>query len=264
MSQTAIDSGIQKRITKVRSEVERLLGCISDGADHYRVLAVTRDASIDDIREAYRRAVEHLHPLKCREIIEADGSMQWKLSQAFLRVVEAFITLSRPARRIEYDGVLNRRPTSPLPLPKMPESTRSGEIRALTGPIPVERVALGTAFGYSERGAPKASDRRRVIRFALRLPVRVTSEEGDWQEVTESWDVSRLGIRLCLSREVEPGTVLRLELPMPEYLRLHSPAESIYVINAVVRHIYGATGKRALVGAEFIPDGAGLAAQVVN
>lgn len=246
----------------VRSEVERLLGCIGDGADHYRVLAVSRDAPIDDIREAYRRAVEHLHPLKCRDIIEVDGSMQWKLSQAFLRVVEAFITLSRPARRIEYDGVLNRRPTAPLPLPKMPES-RLGESRGLSEAT-VERVAIGSAFGYSERGAPKSSDRRRVIRFALRLPVRVTSEAGDWQEVTESWDVSRLGIKLCLTRQVEPGALLRLELPMPEYLRLHSPTDSVYEIGAVVRHVKTGGSERLLVGAEFLPDAAASVAQALN
>jgi len=82
-------------------------------------MGIESDASIEDIREAYRRAVENLHPLKCRDIIELDGVMRWKLSQSFLRIVEAFSTLSRPARRIEYDARRNRRPTAPLPVPPM-------------------------------------------------------------------------------------------------------------------------------------------------
>jgi hypothetical protein len=249
----------QERMEKVLSEVERLLGCIRDSADHYRVLGVSRDASLDDIRVAYRRAVEHLHPLRCRDIIALDGSMQWKLSQAFLRVVEAFTTLSRPARRIEYDGNLNRRPTAPLPLPGVQDPRPGGVVaRSLAESTP-EKPSLGNVLGYAERGGPKVADRRRVIRFALRLPVRVTAEDRSWQEVAESWDVSRLGIRLRLQQELDPGALIHLELPMPEYLRLHSQNEPVYSVTAIVRYVLPPlNGTGRLVGAEFIPDSSSL------
>ncbi|HEU4390714.1 MAG TPA: DnaJ domain-containing protein [Blastocatellia bacterium] len=253
-----------QRLDKVRTEVARLLGCIREAADHYRVLGVTRDASIDEIREAYRRAVEYLHPLRCRDVIAMDGSMQWKLSQAFLRVVEAFTTLSRPARRIEYDGNLNRRPTAPLPLPAVPEFKPGEQVIRTASEQVYERPSLGSAFGHGERASPKVPDRRRVIRFALRLPVRVTAEDQSWQEVAETWDVSRLGIRIRLQKEIEPGSLIHLELPMPEYLRLHGQNEPIYAIAAIVRYVIAQNGSGRLVGAEFVPDSSSLIAGEVN
>lgn len=257
MTERSMDEAVPGRWNEIRSEVNRLLDCISDAADHYKVLRVTRDASPDEIRAAYRRAVEHLHPLKCRDIIEIDGAMQWKLSQAFLRVVEAFTTLARPARRIEYDAVLNRRPTSPLPVPAI---TSSPPTLSSTGDLAAERPRIGSAFGHSERTVPKVADRRRVIRFALRLPVRVSSTNGEWQEVTESWDVSRLGIRIRLSRRVDPGVELRLELPMPDYLRVNNRGETIYSIVAVVRYVVEQNTAGYLIGAEFIPDSTRMSA----
>jgi hypothetical protein len=259
MSRTALDEINPDRLTRVRSEVDRLLGCISEAADHYRALGVSRGASIEEIRQAYRNAVEHLHPLKCRDVIEIDGSMQWKLSQAFLRVVEAFTTLSRPARRIEYDAVLNRRPAPPLPIPSVPETlvpytAEESKAIALPGEHAGEKRALGSAFGHSERSIPRVADRRRVIRFALRLPVRVTSPDNEWQEITESRDVSRLGIRIILSRAVDPGSELQIELPMPEYLRISNRGETVYRITAAVRYVTGHTGAGYLVGAEFVTD----------
>jgi hypothetical protein len=194
-----------------------------------------------------------------------DGSMQWKLSQAFLRIVEAFTTLSRPARRIEYDGNLNRRPTAPLPVPSASE-IKPGEpaLRMKSSEQVYERPSLGSAFGHSERAGPKVADRRRVIRFALRLPVRVTAEDQSWQEVAESWDVSRLGIRIRIQKEIEPGSLIHLELPMPEYLRLHGQNEPIYSIAAIVRYVIPQNGSGRLIGAEFVPDSSSLIAGEVN
>lgn len=260
MNMTEIDTGIAKRAARVRAEVERLLACISAGADHYRVLDVSREASAEKIRKAYCRAVEQLHPLKCQDIIETDGVMRWKLSEAFLRVVEAFSVLSSPGRRIEYDGTLNRRPVTPLPLPHLPEQLAHPvhESVALaptsatsdSAPQPRHRYGLGNAFGYSELNAPKARDRRRSGRLALRLPVRASSDDLSWQEVTESIDISRSGVKLRLSLSPKAGDVLVLELPMPLALRNHSFDDKMYVVRAVVRHSEP-NGKGFLVGAQF-------------
>ena len=254
----------QQRESDVRAEVEKLLARILSEADHYVVLGVTRSASIEEIREAYCHAVEYLHPLNRRELIERDGAMRWKLSEAFLRVVEAFATLSRPARRIEYDSSLTRKPSTPLPIPRLAEVRLEPHAEANAAAAATGRghtnPSLGSVFGYGEYVAPKVSDRRRAQRLALKLPVRVTSPDGTWQEVTTSQDVSRLGIKLSLSREIEAGTLIRLELPLPKDLRLHSHSEMVYLVDAIVRHS-AESGSRNVVGVEFVAESPGITAR---
>lgn len=89
---------------------------------------------------------------------------------------------------------------------------------------------------------------RRVERIRLNLPLRV-SFDRQWQELTETMDVSPLGVRFRLSPPVEPGTELRLEMPMPEYLRTHSYDDELYVVSAFV--IYAAdqdSGRQVVAG----------------
>ena len=246
------------RAAQVRAEVERLLACISEGADHYRVLDISRDSTVDNVRQAYCQAVEQLHPLKCQDLIEGDGVLRWKLSEVFLRVVEAFSVLSSPGRKVEYDGLLNLRPIKPLPMPNLPGFRSRTDTSAFAdtnsdGDNASKRFGLGSAFGHAELQAPKVADRRGSTRLALRLPVRVSSDNNDWQEVTETLDVSRSGIKIQLSRSPQLGTVFFLELPMPLALRSHGFHEGLYVVKAVVRHAVPAEG-RYLVGAEFQDD----------
>jgi hypothetical protein len=118
-----------------------------------------------------------------------------------------------------------------------------------------KRIGLGSAFGRAELNAPKVSDRRGAARLALRLPVRVSSDTNDWQEVTETLDVSRSGIKLQLKHYPQPGTIFFLELPMPLALRSHGFNEGLYIVKAVVRHARPDDG-RYLVGAEFQDDAA--------
>lgn len=262
IEQTKINNGNNGNGDDVRTagtiaEVTRILSCIDQDSDHYGVLGIGRDAKIEDIRRAYCAAVENLHPLKRREIADRYGTMHWKMSQAFLRVVEAFSTLSRPARRIEYDASLNRRPTIPLPMPRLPEPYQPGNESELSQRLaaaeaPSGRSTIGSAYGSAQTNIPRVRDRRRAVRYALRLPLRVTSESCDWQEVTETLNVSQSGIRFSLTRAVEPGTVLHLELPMPPGLRASGEMDKMYVVKAVVRHASSDGQDSTTVGAEFL------------
>ena len=256
MTQFATEAIREKRVVSIRGEVERILGCIAEGADHYAVLKISRRASIEEIRKAYCRSVDLLHPLKCRDVIEREGTMQWKLSQAFLRVVEAFSTLSRPARRIEYDGALNRRPTAPLPLPPVADGAAQAEAGEIRVPRAIELVAkrprVANAFGIAAPTMPRVGDRRRTARFSLRMPVRVTPDDGSWQEVTESWDVSKLGIKFRLKQKLEPGAIVHLEMPMPPGLRSEGESDGLYVTSGIVRHTTLNAERGNLVGVEFV------------
>ncbi len=54
-----------------------------------------------------------------------------------------------------------------------------------------------------------------------------------------------------LSRPVEPGTLLRLELPMPPDLRTRTDTGVLYTIDGYVMHVTLDSGQRIVV-AEFI------------
>lgn len=63
-------------------------------ADHYEVLGVSRDASADDIKKAYRRLARELHP---------DVNPSEEASERFKAVTHAYDVLSDPAQRERYD-----------------------------------------------------------------------------------------------------------------------------------------------------------------
>jgi molecular chaperone DnaJ len=63
-------------------------------ADHYEVLGVSRDASTDDIKKAYRRLARELHP---------DVNPGPDASERFKLVTHAYDVLSDPRQRQQYD-----------------------------------------------------------------------------------------------------------------------------------------------------------------
>jgi curved DNA-binding protein CbpA len=89
--------------------------------------------------------------------------------------------------------------------------------------------------GRIQQGAAQARTKelRKVERVPVNVPLRVILDRH-WQEVTEATDVTGLGTRFRLSRRVEPGTLLRLEMSMPEHLRTRGHGDGLYVVNAFV------------------------------
>jgi len=213
-------------------EIGLLAGLITDEPDHYTVLGVNRNASSEEIQAAYCLAVEYFHPLKSREITESDSVMHWKLSSAFLRIEEAFTVLSHRSRRSVYDDTLSARPVP---------HTRRPALRAQSNEADQRQVGAHK---------PVAKEMRRVERVPLRIPLRVTFERN-WQELTETLDVSPLGVRFHLSRPLEPGSEVRLEMAMSKHLRTHSYDDELYVVSAFIIYEANRESGRQVV-AEFI------------
>jgi curved DNA-binding protein CbpA len=91
---------------------------------------------------------------------------------------------------------------------------------------PAGRIQQGAAQG-------RTNETRKAERVPVNLPLRVVFDRH-WQEVTEATDVTGLGTRFRLSRRVEPGTLLRLEMSMPKHLRTRCHDDELYVVNAFV------------------------------
>lgn len=91
--------------------------------DYYAVLGVSRDASPDDIKKAFRALAMRYHPDRNPDDVDAD--------RRFREAVEAYETLSEPDRRQRYDrlGPLYR----PDGKPPSPEDLKAAVSEALSG-----------------------------------------------------------------------------------------------------------------------------------
>ncbi len=79
---------------------------MAERVNHYLVLGVLPDASLEDIKRAYRRLVLKHHP-------DRGGDAD---AEKFKQIQAAYETLSDPARRRAYDAALRReRPAAPRP-----------------------------------------------------------------------------------------------------------------------------------------------------
>ncbi len=241
METAAVGRSEDRELTS--DEIELLASLVVDEPDHYTVLGVERGSSASEINTAYCRAVDFFHPLNYSHLAESDNVLHWKLSGAYLRIVEAFTTLSSRVRRQAYDGTQNR---------KIVGSVRSRQRGLSAADSAKVASTLGVAPGSvaKPRLPPNGRERRRVERVELRLPLVVVFDHH-WQEITETIDVSPLGVKFLLSRPVEPGTLVRLELPMPPVMRTKANDSVLYTVSGYVIKVTPGSGKRVVV-AEFV------------
>lgn len=83
------------------------------GDTYYDILGVARNASVDEVAQAYRRLVKRVHP-------DSGGN-----SALFRAVDEAYRTLSSPTTRADYDGRLDQRPGDSTRAPGWSPTARS-------------------------------------------------------------------------------------------------------------------------------------------
>lgn len=97
----------------------------------YKVLGIQTGASIGEIKSAYRKLARVLHP-----DVAAEGQKESRAFE-FIRIHEAYETLSDPAKRADYDRLLFR----PMRAPYM----------ASANAATVARYAAASGFSLSPR-----------------------------------------------------------------------------------------------------------------
>lgn len=75
--------------------------------DYYSLLGIPRDATMDDIREAYFNAAKRLHP---------DKNIAPGETELFFEAQEAYEVLSNPTKRASYDATLPPEILHPIPI----------------------------------------------------------------------------------------------------------------------------------------------------
>jgi c-di-GMP-binding flagellar brake protein YcgR len=117
----------------------------------------------------------------------------------------------------------------------------------------MQRAYSEFAYTYTTR----SSNRRRTERFKLAMPARVTGYDKarhKWEEMTQTINISRTGVRLRLRHRLQHGNVVQLMLPLPVKLRSHGYYDSTYKVYAIVRRVEPVKGGEQVIGLEFLSE----------
>ena len=249
-------------------DLEGLLSRVESATTYYQVLGVDRADGQDKIKSAFHQMLNLLFPpyMVGRSM---PAEITPRTERAFEKASQAFAVLASFARRKEYDGVLpslaKRAAVPTVPIVSrgaQPESARLGSADRPDSAAESDHLTLsrmpqrGAVYNESHNGKT-GNNRRRCERFKLSIPARVTGHDrrnGKWNEMAETIDVSRTGVRLRLRKPVKPGTVLYLTLPLPNKLRTHGFAEQSYNVYILVRRVEPPRQGVRAVGVEFIGE----------
>jgi curved DNA-binding protein CbpA len=233
-------------------EVRVLASLILEEPNHYAALGVDPRASFEEINKSYCLAVTHFHPLNHRAAIGSDTVFHWLLSRAFTRLGAAYRILSNARQRELYDGSLNASRLVPAHN-QQDEKTPSHYALDDEEQLNLRSFSFATPEWLSAKRRSKDiadGERRRVERVKIHIPVVVTCE-SQWQETGETRDLSPLGAKFAITRRVEPGALLRLQLRMPRQFRTRHYHTESYMVDAQALHI-SESKPMWLIAVEFI------------
>jgi len=125
--------------------------------NHYDQLGVRPEADEAQIRTAYRRMVLKYHP---------DRNKDPRATETFLRVTEAYETLSDPERRKRYDAILGRKAPPATPPPPT-EPTLKPKPTAKAAPKPVPKPSTSPPKGANVGLDPREEALRLTNLLAL-------------------------------------------------------------------------------------------------
>ncbi|HEV8483097.1 MAG TPA: PilZ domain-containing protein [Blastocatellia bacterium] len=272
-----------KLISSYYLEIEYLLDRVEQSNTYYQALALERSATPEDVVRAYQETIKVLHPpyYKVRAAISDD--ILERIDKSFSRVSQAFFVLTDHSRKVEYDRSLSRSgPVTTFPVHR--SGTNSAPLTSsapLATPAPINAPQPEAPASLSQAGAEQEAinvrnsvvgqpvyskavedastviNRRRCERFKLSMPILLVGHDrlnGRWQEVGKTIDVSKMGVGITMSRRVQPGLVLHLNMPLPTKLRSHGYSDPSYQLYAIVRRAEPIRNGTRVIGLEFLSE----------
>ena len=260
-----------KLISSYYLEIEYLLDRVEQSNTYYQALALERSATPEEVVRAYQETIKVLHPPYYKVRAAISDEILERIDKSFSRVSQAFFVLTDHSRKVEYDRSLNRSgPVTPFPTitpvtPSAPVTTLASETEATTSQAGTEQEAISVrnsvvgqpVYSKPVEDASTVINRRRCERFKLSMPILLVGHDrlnGRWQEVGKTIDVSKMGVGLTMSRRVQPGLVLHLNMPLPTKLRSHGYSDPSYQLYAIVRRAEPIKNGTRVVGLEFLSE----------
>lgn len=268
-----------EKLSTLYLEFERLAHRVEKSSTHYQVLGVENGASLEEVKRAYRRAVSLIQPIYSGRYRSNEADSQAMAVRVLRKTSNAFSVLSNFGKRIEYDNALFKKRPGLIPIAGSDADGPIGQLFGETIHEPASRLVVAgtpeyTATFEALSAAPPATEmrrlrtetqgaeRRRHERFDLSLPVTIFGHDrmtGEWNEVAETLDVSRLGARVRTKLNLRHGNIVQLKLELPAKLRTHGLNDPVYSVFAIARRIGPPEGGVRTIGLEFLgakpPDG---------
>lgn len=266
-------------LSDYRTQLNQFLERVESSSSHYDALGLDQSAPYEHIVRAYHRCVSLLYPAHQFRSTLPEETLD-RMDRAFSKASWAFSTLADFKKRADYHSLVlskNAKPSLTAPIKRDATATLQAvrEARRATGSVatlppnlvsdqqPESELQLNVhrtsqKAVYNEFKAEKKDDnRRRSQRFKLALPARVAGYDrtgAKWSEMTQSVDVSRMGVTLHLRRRVRQGMVVYLTIPLPTKLRSHGFSDASFNTYALVRRVEPPKKGERVVAVEFIGE----------
>lgn len=159
--------------------------------DYFSILGVSRGATGDEIKSAFRKLALEFHPDRVGHLDEAGQS---EAAKRMAEVNEAYSVLSNPTQRKEYEAELDNPQPNPAPAAQA--------AAAAAAATPVSPAASDT--GSFRRSAAPAKPSSNLARdFSIRLKTELANAAGlkfqpyqaegfDWGLITRTWTAQYL------------------------------------------------------------------------
>lgn len=234
--------------------------------DYYQTLGVSREATRDEIKRAYRRLARKYHP---------DVSKEPDAEARFKEISEAHEVLEDTEKRAAYDrlGANWRAGEEFTPPPEWDFSFDLGGFRN-TGPFGFSdffetlfgRSRSGTQPRFSHRASSARSDQPNKIRITLEEAYQGTERPLQLQVAERSTD-GRLGTKTrALRVRIPPGVVAGQRIRLPGKGQsgiVGSPMDDLYLEVEIAPHrLYRVEGKDVYLDLPITPWEAALGATI--
>jgi DnaJ-class molecular chaperone len=181
------------------------------GNDYYKTLGVSKSATADEIRKAYKKLSKKYHP---------DANKEKDAPERFKQVQEAYDVLQDSEKRKQYDqfgqvfpGGGGPRGGQPFPWgqagPQGAGPIDLGDLFGGGGPIDLEQILGGAFGGAGRRQTRRASRRGDDVEAEIEVPFQIAVEGGNYDlHLDRGGQAERLSVKIPAG--VDTGSMVRL------------------------------------------------------